>query len=163
MATIKGYKATFDAAAKVHDALSLLSMHPLDQYAPISPTTLKNRTEKELFDIAENDSSGHFASMAFRELERRSLLEIGNEIINLAAATKKVHNEVALLTSSSERMERLTTKLKTFTVWLMVFAGIQIIIAGVQTWKMLQPERPIQVVVPPPTLSAPLKPALPPH
>lgn len=91
------------------------------------------------------------------------MLEIGNEIINLAAATKKVHNEVALLTSSSERMERLTTKLKTFTVWLMVFAGIQIIIAGVQTWKMLQPERPIQVVVPPPTLSAPLKPALPPH
>ena len=70
------------------------------------------------------------------------MVELHAVVGELETATKKVHQEVAILTDSSDRMEKLTDKLKIFTIWLIVFAGIQIVIAGVQTWKMFQPEPP---------------------
>lgn len=43
----------------------------------------------------------------------------------------------------------LTIKLKNFIIWLIVFATAQIVIAGVQSWKMFPPERRVQVVIQP--------------
>jgi hypothetical protein len=56
----------------------------------------------------------------------------------LIKETEKVHTETAILASSSGKLESLTISLKRLTIWLIVFAGIQIVIAAVQTWKMFR-------------------------
>jgi hypothetical protein len=68
-----------------------------------------------------------------RELSKRLFVAVKGEL-------EKLTREVSILSNSSDRMEKLTVGLKVFTVWLLVFAGIQIIIACAQTWKMFQPQ-----------------------
>ena len=81
----------------------------------------------------------------------------------MSELTKEVRKEVATLRSSSDRVETLTKKLNRFTIWLLIFAGIQIVVAVIQTWRMFQPEQPVRVVVQPPPLTAPQTPSPPPH
>jgi hypothetical protein len=73
-------------------------------------------------------------------LEGRLLTRIADETEALATGVRR-------LSDSSDRMERLTKILTRWTVWLTMFAIIQIVFIGVQTWKMFQPERPVQIVV----------------
>jgi hypothetical protein len=96
-------------------------------------------------------------------IEAKLLARIENATTELGQATEKSVQEVIRLADSSDKMEVLTSKLKKFTIWLLVFAGAQIIIAGVQTWRMFQPDKPIQVVVQPLPHSAPQTPTLPPR
>jgi hypothetical protein len=81
----------------------------------------------------------------------------------IVEGTKQITSTTEQLVKSSDRLETLTDKLKSLTWVLIIFAVVQIVIAGVQTWKMFQPEKPIQVVVQPPQSPAPQTPTLPAH
>jgi hypothetical protein len=53
------------------------------------------------------------------EMARRQNVRLGELISALTDATNKVHQEVAILSSSSDRVERLTQTLKAYTIWLL--------------------------------------------
>jgi hypothetical protein len=75
---------------------------------------------------------------------------------DLNAATERNHSAVEALVKSSNRMEWLT-------IVIGLFALVQLLIAGLQTWKMFQPEpeRPVQVIVQPPPPTSPQTPVVP--
>src|SRR5258708_2209538 len=105
--------------------------HPFGDWSTVTPEAMKSYSEEDLFAVMQLNHTGVYGDWAKAELQRRQLL-------SLQEATQQVHQEVAILSSSSDRMERHTITLKRFTVALIVFAVIQIVIAGVQTWKMFQ-------------------------
>ena len=144
-------------------------------WSGVTPHSMKSYSEAKLHYAMEQNRGGVYDAWARAELSRRQNERLGELIKTLREATsqvqtevvtlgkssanlesltgkligetEKVHREVAILSDSSNRMENLTKKLKRFTFWLIVFAGIQIAVAGIQTWKMFQPERPISVIV----------------
>jgi hypothetical protein len=156
-----------------------------------TPEAMTEFGEPDLFLIMRNNPDGPYDVWARHELERRRMRDLQGimltltqatnnvhegvialcqstvEVVKLTdkliAATNGVHTEVQALASSSDRLEGLTKKLKAFTICLIVFAGIQIAVAAIQTWKMFQPEpeRPIRVVVQPSQTPAPQTPPVP--
>jgi hypothetical protein len=72
--------------------------------------------------------------------------------------TRNVHQEVALLTDSSNRLEKLTVTLKSLTIWLIILAVLAVVVpVGIEIWRAVR-EEPV-VLRPPsappaPTLSA---------
>ena len=106
----------------------------------MTPTLMREYSEEFLNYVSEKNGGGNYDTWARAEIARRQSVQLGELIASLTTATHEVHREVVLLNTSSERMERHTITLKQFTVVLIIFAAIQIVIAGVQTWKMFQPE-----------------------
>ena len=125
---------------------------------------LEGKTPREL--LIEYIEGGTF-SATHPVTEALIRLELHSEMSELTKQMKEgaasTYREVSLLSESSNRMEGRTHALKMFTIWLLVFVGIQMGIGVIQTWKMLQPERPIQVVVQVPPTGAGQAPALPLH
>jgi hypothetical protein len=128
-----------------------------------NPQTMLTMKDEELMALVRTNSrvgagvpQWALDELQFRFVERMqksaaniltSSDSLGQLILDLTDATKDVHREVSLLNSSSDRMEHHTITLKRFTVALIVFAVIQIVIAGVQTWKMFQNDPAIQTVL----------------
>jgi DUF1365 family protein len=67
--------------------------------------------------------------LAVEELQRRYLLEVGRQVEALGTVTGNMHRDVALLASSSEKVERLTMTLRNLTWALIVLTLVQIGIA----------------------------------
>lgn len=130
-------------------------------WAGVTPEAMKNYSEAKLNLASELNPGGPYDVWARTELARRRDTRIQELISSLNTATDKVHMEVARLADSSGKVEHLTIKLKTFTIWLIFFAGIQIAIAGVQTWKMFQREPPPRVLLGLPQPTAPQTPLVP--
>jgi hypothetical protein len=144
-----------------------------------TPDQIMKMSDEELMQIIRTNGRPGWGlpQQAIDEMQYRFVQRMGISTSNILAsseqltgltaemtqATRDVHREVGILATSSEKLETLTEDLKTFTIWLMIFAGIQIAIVGVQTWKMFQPEKPIQVVVQPPPPTAPQTPVPPPR
>jgi Phage integrase family len=117
--------------------------------------------------LLEKLTSPGLANVRFIEniqsiLQYRYLQRTHDIIKELKSVEERTRREIAILSDSSDRMERLTLSLKRFTIWLMVFAAVQIVIAGIQTYKMFQPE-PSAVAAPRPPHSAPQTPIPPPR
>ena len=106
-------------------------------------------TDDKVYEYLDSGTPRDDHALAVEEIERRHLHRVGDAVKSLA--------------DSSSKMEALTVKLKQFTIWLMAFAIIQIAIASVQTWKMFQPEKPVQAVLPHPPPTAPQTPIPPPR
>jgi hypothetical protein len=131
---------------------------------------IRNASDEELSAaIAEPQMVEHFVLMR-AEVERRSLQKLltaserlRETTLQLKSVSEVTANHIQRLADSSIIAEKLTDKLKTLTIWLIIFAGVQIAIAIVQTWKMFQPEpeRPIRVVVQPAQSTSPQTPAIP--
>ena len=102
----------------------------------VTPETMKGWSETKLYLAMQQNQGGVYDTWARTELARRQFVQAGKLISALTKATEQVRQEVAILSTSSDRVERLTKTLKVYTVWLLVFAAVQIAIAGVQTWKM---------------------------
>jgi len=112
----------------------------IGDWSLMTPTLMRVYSEEFWNYVSEQNGGGKYDAWARAEIARRRSVELGELIASLTTATHEVHREVVLLNTSSERMERHTITLKQFTVVLIIFAAIQIVIAGVQTWKMFQPE-----------------------
>ena len=107
----------------------------------------------QLYETMAGCQSPGYYQLAVEELQRRYLLEVGHQTASLVEATNGVHREVAILADSSGKVEKLTVNLRTLTIWLIIFAGLQILIAVVQTWKMFRAEpssHAVATVTPPP-------------
>jgi hypothetical protein len=104
----------------------------------ITPEAMRTYPEADLHFIMKQNQGGVYDAWAGAELQRRRDEALTEVVHSLREATHQVHQEVAILNSSSDRMERHTITLKNFTIALIVFAVIQIAIAGAQTWKMFQ-------------------------
>jgi hypothetical protein len=95
----------------------------LQDYSPISPKTLRSRTREELLEIMGLDPRGVFGDWAQNELAARQMDELEKRIKELDASTNKVHQEVAILSSSSDRLEGLTRTLKNLT-WALILLAL---------------------------------------
>jgi hypothetical protein len=144
-------------------AIIAVGMTETDLKKVASPRDLGQFSNPELLELLGMNPERTISDWIRDDLQRRLLVSITEETRQLTVATNNVRQEVATLATSSIKLEDLTSKLKTLTIWLMVFAVIQIAIAAVQTWKMSQPERPVEVVPPPPPHSAPQTPSRPPR
>jgi hypothetical protein len=133
--------------------------------ADYSLKTLMGDDDETLLEklTAPRLSNVRFIESIHSILQNRYLHRTHDVIKELKSVEEHTRREIAILSESSDRMERLTISLKKFTIWLMIFAAIQIVIAGVQTYKMFQPEKPIEVAIPPPPRSAPQTPVPPPR
>jgi hypothetical protein len=86
------------------------------------------------------------------EFERRQHIQLSELMQSLGNATNKVHEEVAILNSSSDRLEKLTKTLKNLT-WALIVLTIAALIVpiGVEVWKANRHEvQDVRIVEPPP-------------
>jgi hypothetical protein len=81
--------------------------------------------EQTLLEKLEKNVGSSYREAILYALQRRHLLDVARE--------------TAILADSSKKMEELTKKLQRYTIWLMIFAFVQIVVAGVQTWKLIYP------------------------
>jgi hypothetical protein len=121
-------------------------------WSTATASNMREWSEDTLFRVMDLGGGSIYDSRARAELTRRQNEKVGVLLQELSEATNKVHREVALLAASSEKMERLTANLQKLTIYMMVFAGIQIAVATVQTWKAFFPTPPTQSVSPQPPL-----------
>jgi hypothetical protein len=99
----------------------------------MTPTLMRVYSEEFLNYVSEQNPGGRFDVWAMAEIARRQSVRLGELI--------------TLLNTSSDRMESHTVKLKWFTAVLIFFAVVQIGIAGIQTWKMFQPDAKHETVL----------------
>lgn len=130
----------------------------INSFHPISPETLRNRTDEELAFISAYESpSRPYASWTAAELARRHLIALREvtanvhlEVGRLAASSTKletltstliqetanVHGQVVVLTTSSHNIERLTKWL----IWLTVALGILTLVLAMDVGLKYVPE-----------------------
>ena len=117
-------------------------IHPIAALAiglESTPEKMQRYSEGFLNVVKLANPGGVYDSWARAEIARRQFVRLAELISSLNKATDTVKTEVRDLTDSSNQMERLTRSLKVLTIWLMVFAGVQIVIATIQTIKMYEP------------------------
>jgi len=70
------------------------------------------------------------------ELTRRQNEALQILVANLTISTDKVHTEVSILSSSSDRLERLTVALKNLTIVLTALTVLAVFVPiGIEVWK----------------------------
>jgi hypothetical protein len=77
----------------------------------VTPETMKSWSEAKLQLAMKSNQGGVYDTWARAELVRRRDEQLGSLINQLTTATGQVHKEVAILNSSSTRLERLTGRL----------------------------------------------------
>jgi hypothetical protein len=122
---------------KLHLAMCLNRGGGYDEWARAELQRRRDETLGELLRVLTGATHEVRSAVETLASTSRKLEGLTSELVG---ETGKVHTEVGLLADSSTRMETLTVALKRFTICLLVFAGLQIAIAGIQTWKMFQPE-----------------------
>jgi hypothetical protein len=101
----------------------------------MTPETLKTFPEAKLLSVMEGNAGGSFDTWARAELARRRDERISELITSLTDATNKVHQEVAILSSSSDRLERLTKRLNGLTWVLIVLTSIAVVVPIGLIWN----------------------------
>ncbi len=88
---------------------------------------------------------GRFGDWAKNELATRQMDELEKRIKELDGSTNKVHQEVAILSSSSDRLEALTRTLKNLT-WALIVLTIAAVAVpiGIEVWKAYHEASPAQ-------------------
>jgi hypothetical protein len=114
----------------------------INDFTPITPETIQQRTEPELRFIMAVNQGGVWDNWAIAELARRQNDRLAQLINSLTDATNKVHQEVALLGSSSDRLEKLTKTLRNLT-WVLIVVTVLLGAesVGIEVWKAYH-ERP---------------------
>jgi hypothetical protein len=99
-------------------------MEPTDDVHKVRKMTLD-----DLYNQMAACQSPGWYQMAVEELQRRYLLEVGRQVEALAAVTGNMHRDIALLATSSEKVEKLTKTLRNLTWALIGLTIVQIAIA----------------------------------
>ena len=110
---------------------------------------MRGFSEEFLNYVSHENGGGVYDTWAQAEIARRQSVRLAELIASLNQATDTVKTEVRDLTDSSNKMEQLTRSLKVLTFVLIVFAGVQILIAVIQTIKMYEPPPAPQVELTP--------------
>jgi hypothetical protein len=105
-------------------------IYALGDWSAVTPEAMKEYPDDKLYFIMQENRGDVYDAWARAEIQRRQNCALTEVVHSLHEATRQVHQEVAILNSSSNRMEHHTITLKRFTVALIVFAVIQIVIAG---------------------------------
>ena len=105
----------------------------------MTPEKMRGYSEEFLTYVPSQNRGGVYDAWAHAEIARRQSVRLAELIMGLNQATETVKTEVRDLTDSSNKMEQLTRTLKILTIWLIVFAAIQVLIAVIQTKKMYEP------------------------
>jgi hypothetical protein len=125
---------------------------------PIQGNTIVNYSLEQLDSVLQNQTlNERQREMVVQELERKHLRAIAGatKALNstterLIVATQQVHQEVAILSSSSDRLETLTKKVKNLT-WALFFLTLSaaIVPIGIEVWKAYhEPPTTLQTVPP---------------
>ena len=106
----------------------------------IKPEDMKTFSETQLYDVMKLLAGGPRDAWARAELARRRDERISKLIESLTDVTTKVHHEVGVLSSSSDKLEKLTKRLIILT-WALI--GLTVIVGGgqivVEVWKAYRP------------------------
>jgi hypothetical protein len=105
-----------------------------------SPEQMKSFTESKLLWVMRARQGTSYDLWARAELERRGDDRLAGLITSLTDATNKVHQEVAILNSSSDRLEGLTRRLNRLTWVLIILTFLAVVVpAGLDFWKAYHP------------------------
>jgi hypothetical protein len=105
-------------------------------------------SHEKLLEQLDSGTTPDQRTLAVEELQRRYLGNIADETGKLIQATDRVHQEVAILTKSSERLEKLTKTLRNLT-WVLIFLTVlaAVVPIGIETWKAYHENLPAPIVV----------------
>jgi len=92
---------------------------------PNSPEELRGYSEDDLYELMRDNRNGVYYDWAKVELQRRQMSALQD-------ATRQVRQEVAILSSSSDRLEALTKRLNKLTLVLIVLTVPLVVI---EVWK----------------------------
>jgi hypothetical protein len=107
-----------------------------DWYKEANPEAMKSFSEAKLLFVMQGNAGGAFDTWARAELARRRDERISELITSLTDATNKVHQEVAILNSSSDGLERLTRRLNGLTWVLIVLTFFAVVVPiGLEIWN----------------------------
>jgi hypothetical protein len=105
-------------------------------WSTVTPEAMRTYSETKLHAAMTVNRGGVFDAWARHELERRRDERLSDLLDRLKEATDKVYKEVAILNSSSDRLEKLTKTLKNLT-WALIFltAVAAVVPVGTEIWK----------------------------
>jgi len=105
-----------------------------------TPEAMKTFSEAKLLFVMKENAGGAFDTWARAELARRRDERLSELISSLTDATNKVHQEVAILNSSSGKLEGLTRRLNGLTWVLIILTFFAVVVpAGLDFWKAYHP------------------------
>jgi hypothetical protein len=108
----------------------------LEGFGTITPETLQKVSDSDLMRIMMLNPGGVADAWARSELAGRQIVRLREVVQSLKDATHEVYHEVAILSSSSDRLEALTKKVKNLT-WALFFLTLlaAIVPIGIEIWK----------------------------